>query len=212
MTSPTGGDAAHQRDGTAAVETAAAIETGVGADLSPPKKAAPRPRPAPLPPTALEAVEAAVAATVHVPTTIEPAGGVAGFATGTSHGKPTMENNMEKMMKTAEEFVSFNQGNVEAFMRSGQIWFAGVQDLGKQFVATAQAQFDETVSTFKAMAGVKSLKEAMDLQSSLARTSLDKAVAETGKITDASLKLAEQTLAPLTARMTLAVEKFGRTV
>jgi len=119
---------------------------------------------------------------------------------------------MDKVMKTAEDFVSFGQGNVEALLRSSQIWVAGVQDLGKQLVATAQAQLDETVSTFKAMTTVKSLKEAMDLQSTLARNSLDKAVAETGKMTDASLKLAEQALAPITARVTLAVEKFGRTV
>jgi len=37
-------------------------------------------------------------------------------------------------------------------------------------------------------------------------------MAETGKITDASLKLAEQTMAPITARVTLAMEKFGRAV
>ncbi len=57
---------------------------------------------------------------------------------------------------------------------------------------------------------MKSLKEAMDLQASLARTSLEAAVSEGGKLTDASMKLAEQTMAPLTARVTLAVEKFAR--
>jgi phasin family protein len=118
--------------------------------------------------------------------------------------------NMEKTMKTAEDLVSFGQGNLEAFTKAGQIWAAGVQDLGKQVAATAQAQMDQTVATFKALAGVKSFKEAVDLQSSLARSSVEKAVAETGKLTDASLKLAEQTMAPLTARVTLAVEKFGR--
>jgi hypothetical protein len=35
-------------------------------------------------------------------------------------------------------------------------------------------------------------------------------MSETGKLTDASMKLAEQTFAPITARVTLAVEKFGR--
>jgi phasin family protein len=120
--------------------------------------------------------------------------------------------NMEKAMKTAEDLVSFGQGNVEAFVKAGQIWAAGVQDLGKQVAATAQAQLDQTVATFKALAGVKSFKEAVDLQSTLARSTMEKAVAETGKLTDASLKLAEQTMAPLTARVTLAVEKFGRPV
>ena len=120
--------------------------------------------------------------------------------------------NMEKAMKTAEDLVSFSQGNIEAFTKASQIWAAGVQDLGKQVAATAQAQIDQTVATFKALAGVKSFKEAVDLQSTLARASVEKAVAESGKLTDASLKLAEQTLAPLTARVTLAVEKFGRPV
>ena len=115
-------------------------------------------------------------------------------------------------MKTAEDLVTFGQGNFEAFAKAGQIWAAGVQDLGKQVAATAQAQMDQTVATFKALAGVKSFKEAVDLQSSLARSTVEKAVAETGKLTGASMKLAEQTMAPLTARVTLAVEKFGRPV
>lgn len=117
---------------------------------------------------------------------------------------------MEKTMKTAEEFVSFGQGNVEAMLKCGQIWAAGVQDLSKSFAATAQAQLDQTVSTWKALAGVKSIKEAMDLQTSLARNSMGSAVSETGKLTDASMKLAEQSMAPIAARMSLAVEKFGR--
>jgi phasin family protein len=131
---------------------------------------------------------------------------------GTEKIKAEVTATMEKTMKTAEDLVSFGQGNMEAFVKAGQIWAAGVQDLGKQVAATAQAQVDQTVATFKALAGVKSFKEAVDLQSSLARATMEKAVAETGKLTDASLKLAEQALAPITARVTLAVEKFGRPV
>ena len=114
-------------------------------------------------------------------------------------------------MKSAEDFVSFGQGNVEAMMKCGQIWAAGVQDLSKSFAATAQAQVDQTVSTWKALAGVKSMKEAIELQSSLTRTSMGSAVTETSKLTDASMKLMEQTMAPITERVTLAVEKFSRT-
>jgi len=95
-------------------------------------------------------------------------------------------------------------------MRSGRIWAEGVQDLGKSFTAVAQAQFDQAMSTFKALAGVKSLKEAIDLQANLARSSMETAMTETSRLTDASLKLAEQASAPITQRMTQAVEKFGR--
>ena len=48
------------------------------------------------------------------------------------------------------------------------------------------------------------------MNTTLARTSLETMVSETSKLTDASMKLAEQTLAPITARVTLAVEKLGR--
>ena len=113
-------------------------------------------------------------------------------------------------IKTAEDLVAFSQGNLEAVVKSGQIWAAGVQDLSKSFAATAQAQVEEALATVKALGGVKSLKEAVDLQTTLARSSLEKVVAETSKLTDASVKLAEQAMAPLTARVTFAVEKFGR--
>ena len=133
-------------------------------------------------------------------------GAVAGF----EQTHTEIKSNMDKAFKTAEDFVSFGQANVEAVVKSGQIWTAGMQDLSKTFAGLAQAQMDHTVATWKALAGIKSLKDAMDLQSSLARTSVESAMAETGKLTDASIKLAEQAIAPITARVTLAVEKFGR--
>ncbi len=119
---------------------------------------------------------------------------------------------MDKAIKTTEELVAFGQGNVEALLKSSQIWAAGVQDLGKHFAATAQASMDETMATVKAISGVKSLKEAMDLQASFAKTTMEKLLAETGKITDASMKLAEQAIAPITERVTIATEKFARPV
>ena len=85
-----------------------------------------------------------------------------------------------------------------------------MQDIGKLMAANAQASFDETMSTFKALSSAKSLKDAFDLQASLARTTIEKTLAESGKLTDASMKLTEQTLAPLTARVSLAMEKFAK--
>ncbi len=117
---------------------------------------------------------------------------------------------MEKVVKTAEEFVAFGQGNMEAFVKSSQIWTAGVQDLSKQAAATAQAQFEETMSAFKAMTSVKSLKDLFELQSTFAKSAMEKTMAESGKMTDASVKLTEQALAPIAARVTIAVESFGK--
>ncbi|HEY6441370.1 MAG TPA: phasin family protein [Acetobacteraceae bacterium] len=129
---------------------------------------------------------------------------------GFENTQEKVKEGMDKAMKTAEELMAFSQGNLEAMVKSGQIWASGMQDLGKQMAATAQASFEETMSTFKALTSAKSLKDAFDLQATLARTTLEKTLAESGKLTDASMKLTEQTLAPLTARVTLAMEKFAK--
>jgi phasin family protein len=109
-------------------------------------------------------------------------------------------------MRTPEEFISFSQGNVEALVKSSQIWATGLQDMSKQAAISAQASFEDAMQAMKALTGVKSLREAMDLQTTLVRSSMEKAVAQTGQLTDASVKLAEQAMAPLAARVSVAIE------
>jgi phasin family protein len=137
--------------------------------------------------------------------------GVAKANAGVFVTQAKVKEKMDKAMRSAQDLMSFSQGNFEAMIKSSQIWAAGVQDISKQFAASAQAHMDEGMSAFKALTSVKSLKEALDLQSNLARSSMEKAVSETGRLTDASLKLAEEAIAPLTARVTLAVETFSKT-
>jgi phasin family protein len=121
-----------------------------------------------------------------------------------------MKEGVEKAMKTAEDLVAFSQGNMEAMVQSSQIWATGVQDLSKNLAAAAQASMDQSMSAFKALTGVRSLKDAFELQASFARGALEKSLAESGKLTEASFKLTEQAMAPITARVTVAVEKFAR--
>lgn len=127
-------------------------------------------------------------------------------------GAVDIKKGMEKAMKSTEEMVAFGQGNIEAFVKSSQIWTAGLQDLSKQFAATAQANLDETMNAFKAFSGVKSLKDAIDLQTNFARAAFEKSVAESGKLTDASFRLTEQALAPISQRMTVAMDSIVKPV
>ena len=83
--------------------------------------------------------------------------GMTRAAAGFADTQAKVKEGMEKAMKTAEEVMAFSQGNLEAMVKCGQIWAAGVQDIGKQIAANAQASFDETMTTFKAMSSVKSL-------------------------------------------------------
>lgn len=165
------------------------------------------------------AAQEAASAAVHT-TTAQAADGidqtVAAIKTGMSQAAAGFETTqarfkegVERVMKTTEEIVAFNQGNYEALVKSSQIWVAGVQDLSRQVAATAQASFEQGMANLKALASVKSFKEAVDLQSSLTRSAIEKTLAESSKLTDASLRLTEQTMAPITARVSLAVQKLS---
>ncbi len=112
--------------------------------------------------------------------------------------------------KSTEQMVAFSKGNLEALTQSSQIWTAGVKDLAEQATATMQASFQETMAMFKALSSVKSLQEAITLQSGMARAALEKTMSASGKLTEASLKLSEQAMAPIAARVTAAVETFAK--
>jgi hypothetical protein len=133
-----------------------------------------------------------------------------------AQGRVAMEKGMQQVSKTteglfkaAEEAAEFGRGNVEAVAKATQIYVAGVQDLGKQAVVVFQGLADQAVEGAKALSTVRSLKEATELQATFARSAIERSITETAKLQEAALKLAEQSFAPLTARMTLAVEKFA---
>lgn len=120
-----------------------------------------------------------------------------------------IKENVEKAMKNSEQTFAFAQGNVEALVKASQIYAAGLQDISTQFASSSKASLEDGVAFGKSLLGVKSVKEAVDLQTSFARTTMEKAVSDSNKFTDAAVKLAEKALAPLTARMSVAVESFG---
>jgi phasin family protein len=119
-----------------------------------------------------------------------------------------LKEGYERAVKTAEQLAHFHQANLEAFVKSSQIFAVGLTDLTKHVATTSQANLDEAMTNFRALTSAKSLKEAFDLQSGFARASVEKALSEGGKLTETSLKLVEQASAPLSARVTAAVETF----
>ena len=116
---------------------------------------------------------------------------------------------MDIMMKTSGDITSFGQDNVQALMRSGQIWMDGCQSIGQSVATSTQAHVETIMSSWKAMSGVKSLKEALDMQKSLMHSSVENFVHNTGTITGAAMALVEESMAPITACMTTAAEKLS---
>ncbi|MBX9752451.1 MAG: TIGR01841 family phasin [Roseococcus sp.] len=137
----------------------------------------------------------------------------------TAQARVAVEKTMETanktagdMLKAAEEAAEFSRGNLEAITKASQLYVTGVQDLSRQTMAMFQAFSEHAIEGVKAMSTMKSLKDAADFQATFTKTAFERAVNDTTKISEAALKLAETSIEPISARMTLAMEKIAKPI
>ena len=116
----------------------------------------------------------------------------------------------EKGTEVATEAAEFAKGNVEAFVESSKIFAAGAQSLGKTYVEEAKSAYETMTADVKELSAVKSPTELFQLQGKIARRNFDMFVATSSKNTEAFLKLATDTVAPLTGRVEVATEKLAK--
>lgn len=113
----------------------------------------------------------------------------------------------DKSQAAFGEFNEFSKGNVEALVESGKILAAGLQDMGKDYVADGKTAFETLTADVKEIAAVKSPADFFKLQGEILRRNFDAAVATGSKRSEAIVKLASEAYAPLSSRVSLAVEK-----
>lgn len=134
---------------------------------------------------------------------------MAGSATAEPAPVPTPETKAEAAAGYREA-VDLSKVTVDALVQSSTAFARGMQDMGKEVMSAAQASLEDTVAASKAMFSARTIKELIDLQSSFARQSLDRLMADTGRISERGVKVAEETFAPINAGFSVAVDKFGK--
>ncbi len=116
----------------------------------------------------------------------------------------------DKTSALAADYGDFTKGNVEALVESGKILAAGLQDMGKSYVAEGKSAVETMTADVKELAAVKSPTDFFKLQGELLRRNFDAAVAATSKNSEAMVKLAGDAFAPISTRVSLAVEKVKK--
>ena len=125
-------------------------------------------------------------------------------------GKAQAQKAGEGMFKAAEEAAEFSRGNFEALTRAAQAYAAGTQDLSRQAFALMQSLGEHTLEGARAVAGSKSVKEAAEIQANYLRQAMERLMGESARLQEASFRLVEQSSAPLTERMQVAMERAGK--
>jgi phasin family protein len=132
--------------------------------------------------------------------------------TTTEHTFAAAKEQFEKFSKSFlggfGDFASVGRENLEAFVKASTIFAKGTEEIGKSVAALTQSQVEASLATTKALMGVTNFKQAIELQNEAAKTSFDKLVFEGNKITELSMKVANEAIEPIQARVTVAVEKI----
>ena len=112
--------------------------------------------------------------------------------------------------KNYEEVITFGKDNVDAMVKANAVLVKGIQDLNKEIFAIVQAALEDNAETAKKVLGCKTVQDAVAIQSDVAKSSYEKAMADSRKISDMTVKLAEDASAPITKRVNVTVEKFTK--
>ncbi len=131
----------------------------------------------------------------------------AAFKTAFSDAQDKAKAAYEKSTVAMGDASEFAKGNVEALVESTKILASGLQELTTAMVAESREAFEALTAEVKTIAGVKSPADFFKLQSELMRKQMDALMANGTKHSEAFLKLASDAAAPLSSRVSLAVEK-----
>jgi len=126
----------------------------------------------------------------------------------TTTGNQAFKDGVEKSLSALNEINSASKQNLEAVVASVTAATKGAESLGAQSIEYSKKSVETAVAAAKTLSGAKSLQEVVELQTSFAKTALEGYLAELNKASEIVSASMKESLVPLNARVTAAVEKF----
>lgn len=118
---------------------------------------------------------------------------------------------VQNMFTNVDEISEIGKANAEAMLKSTQIVAKGIEDLSKAVFSFAQNSMQSSIEMSQAYAGVKTLKDLTDLQKQGVQKNFDSMVAEGTKISEMSVKVANDAFEPINARINELMSKLAKT-
>lgn len=126
--------------------------------------------------------------------------------------KARVEKASATAFKTYEDLSKFSQENLEAYAAAGTTVAKGFETIGRVWVSFIQETFETGERVADALLSAKTLREAVDMQTDFAKTTFDKLIAEGTKVSEISVKVANEAAEPISARLNAALEKLLKPV
>jgi phasin family protein len=118
----------------------------------------------------------------------------------------------ETQFKAADEVAAFGKSNVEAFIQAGTIFFHGFEELARTVVGLTTAHVESSMTAAKALITCKTLTEVTDLHNAYTKSTFDHAMTEATHLSELAIKIANEAIEPISARVTATIEQVSKPV
>jgi phasin family protein len=126
----------------------------------------------------------------------------------TAAGSKAFKDAVEKSMTAMNDLNAHSKSNLEAVVASVAAASKGAEALGSQAMTYSKKSLDDHMAAARSLSSAKSIQEVVELQTAWAKSTLEGYLAEVNKASETVAASLKETLTPLNARVTAAVETF----
>jgi phasin family protein len=126
----------------------------------------------------------------------------------TTAGNVAFKDAVEKSLAQLNDFNTHSKKNLEAVIASVTASTKGVEALSAEAMAYSKKAVEDQVAIAKSLSGAKSIQEAVELQTTYAKSALDAYIAGVSKMSDIMTASVKDSMKPLNERVTAAVERL----
>lgn len=123
-------------------------------------------------------------------------------------GNQAFKEGVEKSLAAFADLNSHSKRNLEAVVASVTAATKGAETLGAQVTAYSKKAAEDHIAATKTLTSAKSLQEAVEFQTSYAKSFLDAYLAEMNKWSDTVSGSVKESLRPINERVSAVVEQF----
>lgn len=117
-----------------------------------------------------------------------------------------------KLNESYEEIAALGQANFGAYVQSAERLTKGFEDLNRHWASYTQAWIEDVVTVSKELASCSSVDEVVEVQNSFSQKTMDGFVAETSRISEMSITVANEAIEPIKSRVDATVETINKSV
>jgi phasin family protein len=125
----------------------------------------------------------------------------------TTASNQAFKDNVEKSLSALATFNTYSKQNLEAVVASVTAAAKGAEAISAQTLAFSKKSMEDNVAAAKTLANCKSLQEAVEYQTSFAKTAMETYMAQMNSMSETVTASMKDSFKPINERVTAFVER-----